>query len=70
MDRGAWQVPWGRTELDTTERLTLHFANGRTGRNLKGGREKPGCFPAPPFQEVLPVNAVSLPRFQIPPDRP
>ena len=28
MDRGAWQAysPWGRKELDTTERLTLlHF---------------------------------------------
>ena len=29
MDRGAWQAtsPWGRKELDTTERLTfsLHY---------------------------------------------
>ena len=23
VDRGAWWAPWGRKELDTTERLTL-----------------------------------------------
>ena len=29
MDRGAWQAiysPWGHTELDTTERLHVHFS--------------------------------------------
>ena len=24
MDRGAWPVPWGRTEPDTTEQLSMH----------------------------------------------
>ena len=24
MDSGPWRVPWGRTESDTTERLSMH----------------------------------------------